>query len=115
MLSQLGRGFCAFVFSWALTSLSFAAVGPHQVVEQVTQEMMAVVRGGDQALKANPDRYYEKVGKVLDTVVSLSSSPKTSWPHLGTSQPPASAASLPLPFAPVWSKPSLRAWVITRI
>lgn len=72
MLSQIGRGFWVMLITWALSSLSFAGTpGPHQVVEKVTQDMMAVVKGGDQALKANPDQYYAKVGKVLDTVVSF--------------------------------------------
>ncbi len=72
MLSQIGRGCWVILITWALSSLSFAGTaGPHQVVEKVTQDMMAVVKGGDQALKANPDQYYEKVGKVLDSVVSF--------------------------------------------
>jgi phospholipid transport system substrate-binding protein len=59
------------IFSPWLNAAPQPAPGPHQVVEQVTQNMMAVVKGGDQALKASPDQYYEKVGKVLDGPVSF--------------------------------------------
>ncbi|HEY6528266.1 MAG TPA: ABC transporter substrate-binding protein [Cellvibrionaceae bacterium] len=72
MSSRLWRGCVVFFVACALSSMSQAAAsGPHQAVEQVTQQMMAVVKGGDQALKANPEQYYEKVGKVLDSVVSF--------------------------------------------
>lgn len=72
MLSQLWRGFMVLFLGSALSAQSFAATpGPHEVVEQVTQQMMAVVKGGDQALKANPAQYYERVGKVLDGPVSF--------------------------------------------
>ena len=72
MLSQLGQKFWVFMVASLMSAICAAeAAGPHQVVEQVTQQMMAVVKGGDQALKTNPDQYYEKVGKVLDGVVSF--------------------------------------------
>lgn len=71
MLHRIGHKIWVLILACTLSAVSNAATGPHQVVEQVTADMMAVVKGGDQALKTNPEHYYEKVGKVLDRVVSF--------------------------------------------
>ena len=44
---------------------------PHQVVEQVTIDLMNVIKTGQQALKTNPDEYYASVSKVLEPSVSF--------------------------------------------
>jgi phospholipid transport system substrate-binding protein len=58
---------------WLLSASTLAAPSPspHQVVDDVTQKMMAVIKGGDAALKANPEQYFQRVSQVLEPAVSF--------------------------------------------
>jgi phospholipid transport system substrate-binding protein len=48
-----------------------APVTPHAVVENVTKDMMAVIKGGDQALKDNPEKYFGDIRATLESTVSF--------------------------------------------
>lgn len=50
---------------------SAAAKSPHAVVEQVTDNMMAVIKAGEKALKENPDAYFKDVRATLEPTVSF--------------------------------------------
>lgn len=42
---------------------------PHKVVESVTEELLTIVKGGEQALKDDPEKYFGDVQVILDKVV----------------------------------------------
>lgn len=44
---------------------------PHEVVEQLTDSMMEIIKGGDQLLQENPDDYYREIREVLEPTVSF--------------------------------------------
>lgn len=50
---------------------SAAAKSPHTVVEQVTDNMMKVIKAGEKALKENPDAYFKDVRATLEPTVSF--------------------------------------------
>lgn len=53
--------------------LELAAVnsGPHQVVSNVTERLMAVIKQGSQTLKEDPEKYFTEVRSTLEPVVSF--------------------------------------------
>lgn len=55
--------------AWAAADAAEVEVPPAAVVQQVTDEMMAVIKGGDQALKNNPDQYFEQLETILEKSV----------------------------------------------
>lgn len=74
--------FFATGFRWALLAVlglwgSVAAAEaaksetPHQVVQDVTDSVMSVIKSNEQALKDNPDEYFSKVRASLESTVSF--------------------------------------------
>lgn len=55
----------------AESASSAKSAAPQAVVERVTDDMMALIRGGEKALKENPEAYYANVRKTLEPVVSF--------------------------------------------
>lgn len=47
------------------------AKSPHLVVEQVTTNMMEVIKSGEKALEENPDEYFKRVRETLESTVSF--------------------------------------------
>lgn len=59
---------------WGSTALATGAVKeetPHQVVQNVTDAVMKVIKNGDKALKENPDQYFGQVRESLESTVSF--------------------------------------------
>jgi len=58
---------------WGATALAEAAKNddPHKVVQDVTSAVMEVIKGGEKALKENPDEYFSRVRKTLEPHVSF--------------------------------------------
>lgn len=48
-----------------------ADITPHQVVEQVTTELMKLVESKQNAIKQNPEKYYADVHAILDDAVNF--------------------------------------------
>lgn len=44
---------------------------PHEVVDQVTRELLKVVKGGKEALKTDPDKYFKDVRVVMEDAVNF--------------------------------------------
>lgn len=70
----------AVVTLFAVLSFSaFAATGdsakaastPHAVIEQVTSDMMDVIKAGEEALKEDPQAYFGEIRSTLEPVVSF--------------------------------------------
>lgn len=59
------------VFAAEKTGKSAAATSPHGAVEQVTDDMMRVIKAGEKALKEDPDEYFKKVRATLEPTVSF--------------------------------------------
>lgn len=68
---QFGVILVSLFFATATTYASEAAgeIPPEQVVQKVTDEMMAIIRKGDKALKQNPDQYFQDLETVLEQSV----------------------------------------------
>lgn len=58
--------------SVALAAETGKSVGPHQVVQNVTDGVMDVIKGGERALKENPEAYFSRVRETLEPSVSFS-------------------------------------------
>lgn len=58
---------------WGSVAAAEAAKGetPHQVVQGVTDSVMSVIKDGEKTLKENPDAYFAKVRKSLESTVSF--------------------------------------------
>lgn len=76
----LKRAQMAMIAIFAVLSFSaFAASGekkaaahtPHAVIEQVTGDMMDVIKAGEKALKENPQAYFREIRDTLEPVVSF--------------------------------------------
>lgn len=61
---------CLLCSTQALAEAAKAAA-PHEVVQNVTTSVMGVIRGGEKALKENPDEYFAKVRATLEPNVSF--------------------------------------------
>ncbi len=46
-------------------------ISPHDVVEKVTSDLMTVVSGGQEALKTNPDKYFQDVREIMESSVDF--------------------------------------------
>ncbi len=52
-------------------SVAVENVSPHDVVEKVTTDLMTVVSGGQEALKTNPDKYFQDVRVIMESSVDF--------------------------------------------
>lgn len=83
----------AVVGLWGSAALAAGvakAETPHQVVQSVTDAVMAVIKSGEKSLKENPDQYFAEVRKSLEPSVSFNFIAKnvmaTTWDKANESQ-----------------------------